>query len=45
MIFFYKATLIKADIIKDQLSTIKYTDYIPSGVQNRGSPCEEDVYN
>lgn len=42
---FYKATLIKADIIKDQLSTMKYTDYIPSGFQNRGSPCEEDVYN
>lgn len=44
MIFFYKATLIKADI-KDQLSTIKYTDYIPSGFQHRGSRCEEDVYN
>lgn len=37
--FFYKATLIKADFIKDQLSTMKYTDYIPLGFQNRGSPC------
>lgn len=43
--FSYKATLIKADLTKDKLSTIKYTDYIPSGFQNRGSPCQEDVYN
>jgi len=32
---FYKATLIKADIIKDQLSTTKYTIYIPSGFHVR----------
>lgn len=26
---FYKGTLIKADLKKDQLSTMKFTDYIP----------------
>lgn len=41
--FLYKATLVKADI-KNKLSTIKYTDYIPSGFRIGGG-ASEDVYN
>lgn len=41
--FFYKATPVKA-AIKNKLSTVKYTDYIPSRFRIGGG-AGEDVYN